>query len=90
MSTSMERRVGALEIAQSGGVDFILVLRRIVRPGIEPGEVTAAQMMGQRFERMASESEDEFVARLRHHASENRRPGQHGVQVLCDERDLDL
>lgn len=90
MSATIQRRVEALESAGAAGNDFILILRRIITPGVPPGEATHAQMLGQHFERDPAETEEAFIERLRAYAAARRLPGQHGVQVLMDETDLDL
>jgi hypothetical protein len=90
MTPSIQRRVEALEAAGAAATDFILILRRIITPGVPAGEATQAKMLGLHFVREPSESEADFIERLRAYALAHRRPGQHGVQVLMDETDLDL
>jgi hypothetical protein len=86
----LKSRVEALESAGAGVIDFILILRRMVTPGIPAGEATRARMLGQHFDRDAAESEDDFFHRLRAYGIAHRRLGQYGVQVLMYETDLDL
>ena len=90
MSATIQRRVEALESAGAAGTDFILILRRVITPGVPPGEATQARMLGQHFEREPTETEADFIERLRAYGLAHRRPGQLGVQVLMDETDLDL
>lgn len=90
MTAAIYKRVEALESAGAAAVDFILILRRIITPGVPPGEATHAKLLGQHFEREPAESEADFIERLRSYAIAHRRPGQMGVQVLMDETDLDL
>lgn len=90
MTATIQKRVAALETAGGQTIDFILILRRIVRPGVPTGEITQAKALEQGFTREQSETEAQFIERIRAHALAHRRPGQHGVQVLCDENDLDL
>ena len=90
MTTTMQRRVEALESAGAAGIDFILILRKIITPDVPPGEATHAQALGQTFTREQGETEAQFIDRIRAYALAHRRPGQHGVQVLMDETDLDL
>lgn len=90
MSTTIQKRVEALEQMGARKIDFFLILRRFVTPGVPPGEATQAQMLGQRFEREPSESEGDFIERLRAYAVAHRRPDQYGVQVLMEEIDIDL
>ena len=90
MSRPIARRLEALEAAGTAKINFILILRRIVTPGIPVGEAVAAEMMGERFERALTETEDDFMARLHHHAEANRGPGQRCAQVIMYESDLDL
>lgn len=90
MSATIHRRIEALEAAGSGEavIDFIVVT--FVRPGHLDAKVATAEMMGQRFERLPSETEDDFIARLRQYAEDHRQPGQRAVQVFCHPIDLDL
>ena len=90
MTRTIDRRLEALEAIGDSGVNFILILRQVVTPGTPVGEVIAAEMMGERFERFLSETEDAFIARLREHAEMTRKPGQRAVQVIMEEVDLDL
>lgn len=90
MSATIQRRVEALESAGAAAIDFILILRRIITPGVPPGEATHAQALGQTFTREPTETEAQFIERIRAYALAHRRPGQLGVQVLMDETDLDL
>jgi hypothetical protein len=90
MTATIHRRVEALEAADTAGVDFILILCQIVTPGVPVGEATHAKALGHSFTRELSETEDQFIERIRVYALVHRRPGQHGVQVLMDEIDLDL
>jgi hypothetical protein len=90
MTRTIDRRLEALEAIGDSGVNFILILRQIVTPGIPVGEAVAAEMMGERFERTLTETEDDFIARLRDHAEMTRKPGQRAVQVIMEEVDLDL
>jgi hypothetical protein len=90
MTATIQRRVEALEAAGAGEVDFILILRQIVTPGVPMGEATHAQALGHSFTREPSETEDQFIERIRGYARMHRRPGQHGVLVVLDETDLDL
>ena len=90
MSTAIEKRIEALESAGAAATDFILILRRVITPGVPPGEATAGKLMGQHFVREPGESETDFIGRLRAYAIAHRKPGQFGAQVLMDENDLDL
>lgn len=90
MSSTIQRRVEALEHAGTSGVEFILILRRVVKPGAQPGEATQAMLQGQHLQREAAESEAQFIERIRAHALANCRPGQRSVLVLMEESDLDL
>ena len=90
MTRTIDRRLEALEAVGDRSVNFILILRQIVTPGIPVGEAVAAEMMGERFERLLTETEDDFIARLRDHAEMTRKPGQRAVQVIMEEVDLDL
>ena len=90
MSREIDRRLEALEAAHSAATDFILILRRIITPGVPPGEATHGKLLGQHFEREPADSEADFIERLRAYAVAHRRPGQLGAQVLMDETDLDL
>ena len=90
MSATIQKRVEALESAGAAATVFILILRRIVTPGVPPGEATHGKLLGQHFERKPEESEADFIERLRAYAIAHRRPGQLGAQVLMDETDLDL
>lgn len=90
MSATIQKRVEALESAGAAAIDFILILRRIITPGVPPGEATHGKLLGQHFEREPGESEADFIERLRAYAIAHRKPGQFGAQVLMDETDLDL
>jgi hypothetical protein len=90
MTATLHKRVEALESAGAAAIDFILILRRIITPGVPPGEATHGKLLGQHFEREPGESEADFIERLRAYALAHRRPGQLGAQVLMDETDLDL
>ena len=90
MSRQIARRLEALEAAGSDAINFILILRRIVTSGSPAGEAFKAEMMGEHFERLRTETEDDFIARLRHQAEANRRPGRRCAQVIMYESDLDL
>lgn len=90
MSATIQRRVEALEHAGASGLEFILILRRLVTPGVPPGEATHGKLIGQHFVREPAETEADFIERLRSYAIAHRRPGQLGAQVLMDETDLDL
>ena len=90
MSRPITRRLEALEAAGSDAINFILILRQIITPGMPPGEAVAAEMLGERFERLPTETEDDFIARLRHHAEASRRPGQRCAQAIMYEVDLAL
>lgn len=90
MSTAIQRRVDALEHASANGLDFFLILRRFITPGVQPGEATQAQALGQSFTREPSETEAQFIERIRAYAAAHRQAGQHGVQVLMEESDVDL
>ncbi len=90
MNREIDRRLDALEAAGAAANDFILILRRIITPGVPPGEATHGKLLGQHFEREPAESEADFIERLRAYAVAHRRPGQLGAQVLMDENDLDL
>lgn len=90
MTAAIYRRVEALEAAGTGeaGIDFIVIT--FVRPGHLDAKVATADMLGQRFERLPSETEDDFIARLRRYADDHRPPDQRAVQVFCHPADLDL
>ena len=90
MSGPIARRLAALEAAGSDAINFILILRQIITPGMPPGEAVAAEMLGERFERLLTEREDDFIARLRRHAEANRLPCQRCARVIMYEADLDL
>ena len=90
MSANIHRRVEALEAAGTGEADFHFIVVTFVRPGHLDAKVATAEMMGQRFERLPSETEDDFIARLRRYADDHRLPGQRAMQVLCHPIDLDL
>jgi len=90
MTATIQLRVEALESAGAGGIDFMLILRHIIAPGVLPGEATYARARGQSFTREPAETEAQFIERIRAYALAHRRPGQHGVQVLMEEIDLDL
>jgi hypothetical protein len=90
MSANVSKRIEALERAGTAGIDFILILRRIVKPGVQSGEATHATVLGQHFEREPAEPEVDFIERVRAFGLAHRRPGQRCVQVLMDETDLDL
>ena len=49
---------------------------------MRPGENTQAQALGQTFTRDLTETEAQFVDRIRACAQAHRQPGQYGVQVL--------
>ena len=90
MTATMQKRVEALEAAGTGEADFHFIVVTFVSPGHLDAKVATAEMMGQRFERLEFESEDDFIARLRQYAEDHRLPGQRAVQVLCHPIDLDL
>ena len=90
MTATIHRRIEALEAAGAAGIDFILILRRIITPGVPPGEATHAQALGRSFTREQAETEAAFIERIRAYALAYRGPGQHGVQVTLDDCDLDL
>jgi len=88
MNASIERRLEALESAGAFADDFMLLLIRIVTPGRPTGEAVTAEVMGQHFNRESSETEDDFIERIRVFATANRKPGQHGVQAVLDDEEL--
>ena len=90
MTTAIGKRVAAQVFAGAAATDFILILQRVITPGVPPGEATQARMLGQHFEREPTETEADFLERLRAYRFAHRRPCQVGVQVLMDENDLDL
>jgi hypothetical protein len=90
VTTAIAKRVEALESAGAAGIDFFLILRRFITPGVPPGEATQAQALGQTFTREPAETEAQFIERIRAYALAHRQPGQYGVQVLMEETDLDL
>lgn len=89
MSATIQKRVEALEHTSASGRDFILILRRIIKPGVSSGEATQARMFEQHFKREPTETEADFIVRLRACGFAHRRPGQLAVQVLMGEIDLD-
>lgn len=90
MTATIHRRVEALEAVGAAGVDFIMIVRMTVRPGEPATEAAFAEMLGQRFARLPTETEANFIARLRLYADEHRQPGQRAVSVFCDAIDFDL
>ena len=90
MTTAIAKRVEALESAGGARIDFFLILRRFITPNVPPGEATHAQALGESFTREPTETEAQFIERIRAYALAHRRPGQYGVQVLMEEIDLNL
>lgn len=90
MSTSIHRRVSALEASSASGVDFILILTKIVRPGDLGREMQTASVYGQRFVRADDESESQFTDRIEVFAKANTPPGHHAARVFVNDNDLAL
>jgi hypothetical protein len=90
MTASVESRLEALESAGAFVDDFMLLLIQIVTPGRPTGEAVTAEVMVQHFNRESSETEDDFIERIRVFAVANRVRGQHGVQVILDDSELAL
>lgn len=86
----LERRIEALETASCNAVEFILVVCEIVTPGVPQGEAAFAEALGQRFKREPTETEGDFIERVRVHVDANRTPGGRGAQVIISDRDLAL
>jgi hypothetical protein len=89
MNREIDRRLGALEYKTNSGVQFILILRRLVSPGnTGTKEITAASLRGERYTRNLGETESDFIERLRGLAISKRGPGEQGASVLIDETDI--
>jgi hypothetical protein len=90
LNATIQRRIEALEATRALTDDFMLLLVQIVTPGRPTGEAVTAEVMGQHFNRESSETEDDFIERIRVFAVANRVRGQHGVQVILDDSELAL
>lgn len=78
MSSSLQRRLSAIEAASpKWDEDFLVVRVVFVAPG-EPQEIHSCTLLGHpgRFFREVDESSEEFMERVRKVALEQRRPDQ--------------
>ena len=85
---ALERRLETLEQAHSDALEFIFIVRQVVRPGRPVGEAVVAETAGQKFKRADGETEDAFMDRVRAFALSRRLPGQHAALVAIDDVDL--
>ena len=86
---ALERRIEALEAQTQPTAEWILIQRRIVRPGVPAGEAATATALGQRFNREASETESEFLERVRAYVAANRNTSAcAAVMIVADEMDI--
>lgn len=86
----LDRRIEALEIAGCNAVGFISILCEIVTPGAPQGEAAFAEALGQRFKREPTETESDFIERVRVLVDMSRAPGRPGAQIIISDRDLAL
>ena len=89
MTSSVQRRIGALEAAH-GRIDFVVIERHIVDPGQPSGEVAFADLRGQRITREPQEPEATFLARVHALAEASASPGQRCATVVLSETDMAL
>ena len=89
MNATLDRRLAALEAVNRAANNSVLIVIRIITPGLESGEATFATALGQRFRREPSETEDDFIQRLHDYAKANCPAGQRGVQVIIDDHDFE-
>lgn len=84
MSSTLERRLAALEAVHRATRNFTLITIRFIDPGVEAGGATSATALGQRFTREPAETEDDFIDRIHDYAKANCPAGHRGVQVFLD------
>ena len=88
MTTSLQRRLGALEAVHRGDAPVVFLIRiRYDGPGASLREVSTVSMMGQRLVRESTETETQFLARACDWAETQRSPGQRFVPVILSEND---
>lgn len=84
MSSTLDRRLAALEAVSRTADYFLLIVIKFIEPGVEAGEATFATALGLRFTREPAETEDDFIDRVHDYAEANRPAGQRVVRAFLD------
>lgn len=86
--TTLTRRLATLETTKKVGLDFILIVRKVL-PFSGSGPWTA-KLYGDQIDSKPGESEQAFATRLHELAQERRAPGKHAAVVVLTSHDVSL